>query len=224
MRNILICVAMEKERELLKTLLESEFPLLKEDNDVDYFAQKVTEREFIGRIAILETGIGKLAATASLAYFLSKNKDYNVVINAGFAAGTNGKHRQGDIILPTYAIDLDFNSKGLLNEVTESMYKCYEPFHYDKLQVVATSDNFVTQDIVESRESFIKRNSVVAFDMEAAGLARLCNVFNKTFICIKCVSDIPGESNIEDFESFVKKSEHTLFNKVVEIIKRQIQY
>lgn len=175
------------------------------------------------------TGVGKVFAAATAVDFIDDSVDH--IINFGSSASLNENCRAGNYLIPERTLEWDMEGferavtpfspmKGpfIATQNFSPLEKIIESettlFHEGK--DVCTAD-FILED--EKRKAEIKEAfpSLVAFDMESAALAKVCNyVLKKPFMCIRFISDNGDEGALDNWQQVVKESS-SKFNEILKL-------
>ncbi|MDO4626897.1 MAG: 5'-methylthioadenosine/adenosylhomocysteine nucleosidase [Pasteurellaceae bacterium] len=188
-------------------------------------------------VAILQSGIGKVAAAAGTALFLQHCQP-DMVINTGSAGGVAQGLKIGDIVISTQTAhhDADVTAFGYCKG---QMPGCPPTFPSDEKlatlaqEVALQQDHRVIQGLICSGDSFIHGGQllsqiksdfpeVCAVEMEAASIAQVCYMFNLPFVVIRAISDSGDSIADMSFEQFLplaaKKSSELLLKLIDKIV------
>ncbi|MDE5629709.1 MAG: 5'-methylthioadenosine/adenosylhomocysteine nucleosidase [Muribaculaceae bacterium] len=193
-----IIVAMDKEMALLLPLLRdsSEISI----NDTVFHTGTIERHD----VVLCKCGIGKVnAAVGTLT--LIENFHPSLIINTGVAGGTGA----GDV--PAQVMDLVMASRIGYHDVwcgpgTEAGQAAGYPAFFEnplpreirdaigaKEGLIASGDIFV--DRKEDLERILALYpDALAVDMESAAIAQVCHLKHIMFVCLRVVSDTPGEN------------------------------
>lgn len=191
-------------------------------------------------VILLQCGIGKVAASVGTTILLDQfNPD--IVINTGSAGGLSTDLNVGDVIISNEVRyhDVDVTLFGyeygqlpkmpaafipdqdLINIAKKAAEKIEEIHIRDGL--IITGDSFIhDEEVVNKIKS--KLPKMEATEMEAASIAQVCHMFNKPFLIIRSISDVPGQESKQSFEEFLvvaaKNSGHLVEKILLEIKER----
>lgn len=170
------------------------------------------------KVALLQSGIGKVAAALGSALLLKITKP-DLVINTGSAGGVMQGLQIGDIIISTETAyhDADvtafgyefgqlpacpprFKSDEKLVSLAEKVVA--QQGKHAKRALICTGDAFIHSDekITEIKSHF---PNVAAVEMEAAAIAQVCYVFNTPFVVVRAISDAGDREASMSFEEFL---------------------
>ncbi len=205
MNTIGIIVAMDKELKLL-------LPLLKDRSEVSVNDFTFTTGTLGGRrVAVGKCGIGKVnAAVGTLS--LIDTFHPSLVINTGVAGGTGSGARILDVILASEVAYHDVWC-GPGTEPGQAAgcpprFICPLPAAEIAPRIGAKTGLLASGDIFVSRPQDVSRilelyPQAVAVDMESGAIAQVCHLKNVPFICLRVLSDTPGQDdNIAQYENF----------------------
>ncbi|AKD38509.1 5'-methylthioadenosine/S-adenosylhomocysteine nucleosidase [Pasteurella multocida subsp. multocida OH4807] len=169
-------------------------------------------------VALLQSGIGKVAAAVGTTVLLQQTKP-DVVINTGSAGGVAQGLKVGDIVISSETIyhDADVTAFGY---VKGQLPACPPAFISDEnLSYLAESSaqalgHHVERGLICSGDSFINGGealakikvdfpSVVAVEMEATAIAQVCHVFHVPFVVVRAISDASDGEASMSFEEFL---------------------
>lgn len=217
--KILILAAMDKELELLKSLLLNQMP--KSESGVDYIEGNIGAHDVI----LAKCGIGKVNAALNT-YRLVEALKPDLVINSGVAGGAGlpvGSVLVADAV--TYSdvwcgpgteygeadgYPLFFKPSG---KVLETL-AVQDEGHKLHFGLIATRDKFISTagQIADIRSHF---PDVRAVDMESGAIAQTCALCGVPFAVIRVVSDTPGEGeNISQYQNFWTEAPQKTFTVV----------
>lgn len=179
----------------------------------------IFEGEINGKqIALLQSGIGKVAAATGTVALLLKTQ-CDLVINTGSAGGVAQGLSVGDIVISTETAyhDADVTAFGYAKGQLPSCpprFKSDEKLTALVSQVVQEQGKNAEFGLICSGDSFIAGAEslaqikadfpdVVAVEMEAAAIAQVCHSFNVPFVVVRAISDNgDGEASMS-FEEFL---------------------
>lgn len=189
-------------------------------------------------VVLLQSGIGKVAATVGTTLLLNEYQP-DVVINTGSAGGFDASLNLGDVVISSEVRhhDVDVTAFGYeigqmaqqpaafvadesLIKVAENALTQMEDKHAVR-GLICTGDAFVAS---AERQGFIRQHfpSVVAVEMEAAAIAQTCHQFNVPFVVVRAISDVADKEASMSFDEFLPlaaKSSSAMVIKMVELLK-----
>ena len=160
-------------------------------------------------IVLVKSGVGRVMASVLFTILVENFKKIDKIINVGIAGGF-GKLNIGDIIIGEKSVYGDVDLSSLVKYVYGQMSNCPPYFEADKEVVlkakdnklnclygtICTNDSFTTD--FDAAKSLVDNHfsdlNVLAFDMESAAFAQCAYYFNKSFIAIRAISDVIGDS------------------------------
>lgn len=167
-----------------------------EFNGIRYYIGNIKEKQ----IVVCFCGIGKTNA-AMAAMNMVVNFGVNQIFNIGLAGACKPSINPGSTIIASGLeyCDVDLTAFNYqLNQLPDepTIYSIKREYiDYLKsiidnpiIGTVASSDSIISLNNIEGFPSLGKKE-VVAFDMEAAAIAQVCNKTKTDFICVKLVSD-----------------------------------
>lgn len=204
--------AMAQEIEILRNLMVE--PKVTEIAGCKIFEGKINHT----RVALLQSGIGKVAAAIGTTLLLQLTKP-DLVINTGSAGGLDPSLNVGDILISTEVRhhDVDVTAFGyeigqlpanpvafLPNtELVEFAKKEAQRAGFNVVSgLICSGDAFINgaEKVEEIRQHF---PNVVAVEMEAAAIAQVCHGFNVPFVVVRAVSDVADKESHLSFEEFL---------------------
>lgn len=229
MKNIGIVVAMDEERDAIKSLMTD--TKVEQIGNLRFIIGKIQNKDCI----LIKSGLGKVNA-ARTSQMLIDNFDIGYVINTGAAGSVNCLLDIGDILIGKYVIQHDFDitafghSKGyitgigdkvecdrdLVDQFEEVIKNIPERSYKIKLGVVASGDLFVT-DIGMKNKIRSKFNADVV-DMECAAVGQVCYLDSIPFITIRAISDVPDGDNAGTFDENLKLAARRCANILKEFL------
>ena len=169
-------------------------------------------------VALLQSGIGKVAAAIGTAALLQLTKP-DAVLNTGSAGGVARGLKVGDIVISdeTRYHDVDVTAFGYekgqlpanpaaflsdkkLADLAEKVAQ--EQGQSVKRGLICSGDSFINseQKIAQIKADF---PNVTAVEMEATAIAQVCHAFNVAFVVVRAISDAgDGEASLS-FEEFL---------------------
>lgn len=196
----------------------------------------IFEGEINGKqIALLQSGIGKVAAATGTAALLLKTQ-CDLVINTGSAGGVAQGLSVGDIVISTEIAyhDADVTAFGYAKGQLPS---CPPRFKSDekltvlvsqtaqelgktaKFGLICSGDSFIAgaELLAQIKADF---PDVVAVEMEAAAIAQVCHSFNVPFVVVRAISDNgDGEASMS-FEEFLPLAAKMSSQMVLALLER----
>ncbi|PID51575.1 MAG: 5'-methylthioadenosine/S-adenosylhomocysteine nucleosidase [Pasteurellales bacterium] len=178
------------------------------------FEGKIANKE----VALLQSGIGKVAAGMGTALFLQLTKpDY--VINTGSAGGLDKNLSVGDIVISTEARyhDVDVTAFGYEfgqlpanpagfqadKELSTLAFNLTQELGENAVSgLICSGDLFVNSgEIIEQ----IRKNfpQVAAVEMEATAIAQVCHAFKIPFVVVRAISDVADKESHLSFDEFL---------------------
>lgn len=219
-----IVVAMRKELDLLLHLIEK--PVEIEINDVTFHHGIMADHEIIA----MQCGIGKVNAAIG-AMTMIENFHPALVINTGVAGGAGGGAGILDVVVGERVAYHDtYCGPG-----TQWGEAAGCPRYFCPPQSILTlpqlSGKGIKKGLICSGDIFVSRPEelahikdihpdVMAVDMESAAIAQVCHLKNVPFLCVRVISDTPGEAdNISQYESFWDDAPRHTFEVLSSILK-----
>ena len=169
------------------------------------FAMEEESQNAFDGYDVLHTGIGKVNAVHRLTARIHEQRP-SVVINMGTVGSR--KHPRGSVLNPTTFVQRDMDVTALGFE------KFQTPFSSDpvRLEYGKRIENFVT-GVCGSGDNFATCEQSEAFDcvdMEAYGLALICQREVIPVLCLKYVSDGADDEAHEDWNETLSKAAQAL--------------
>lgn len=169
-------------------------------------------------VALLQSGIGKTAATIGTALLLELAKP-DVVINTGSAGGLDSQLNVGDIVISQEVRHHDVNVTAFGYEwgqlpanppafaadqqlIELAQKECQSAGFNAVLGLVCSGDQFINgaDAITTIRQHF---PTVAAVEMEAAAIAQTCHAFNVPFVVVRAISDVADKESHLSFDEFL---------------------
>lgn len=216
-----ILVAMSKELALLMPLIDN--PAQTTVNDVTFHTGTIAGRE----VVVAQCGIGKVNA-AITALTLIDTFHPSLVINTGVAGGV-GVARVLDVVIPDRIAYHDvWCGEGTTPGQAAGMplyFECRLPEEIfrglnARRGVLASGDAFIStaDEVARIRRMF---PDAVAVDMESAAIAQVCEIKCVPFVCVRVVSDTPGEAdNIAQYADFWADAPRSTFDTLRTLLSR----
>lgn len=223
--NTGIIVAMDKELQLLLPLLENI-----NTSTTDGFELHTGT---LGRntVCLMKCGIGKVNAALGCRAMISEFHP-ELIINTGVAGGTGGKAKVLDVVAATAVGYHDVwcgpgTEPGRAAGVPKLMggakrvleMKCLTSNPVVKFGVMASGDVFVDSPDIVARVLELYPDAV-GVDMESGAIAQTCLRMGVPFICLRVISDTPGEvaDNGAQYDSFWTAAPAETFGIIRDII------
>lgn len=219
-----IIVAMRKELDLLLHLVENSAEI--EINGVTFHRGGMGRHEIIA----MQCGIGKVnAAVGTLT--LIDNFHPALIINTGVAGGTGAGAGILDVVVGERVAYHDtYCGPGTLWGEAAGCPRYFCPPEA-MLSLPQLSGQGIKKGLICSGDIFVSRPEEVArikeihpdamaVDMESAAIAQVCHLKNVPFLCVRVISDTPGEAdNIAQYESFWEDAPRHTFEVLSSILK-----
>lgn len=218
-----IIVAMDKELNLLFPLLSGHCTL--NINNFEFHKGKIGAHDVI----VAKCGIGKVNAALG-ALTLIENFHPALVLNSGVAGGTGAGNPPAEILDVVLATRIAYHDVwcGPGTEPGEAagcprFFTC--PLSDDirkrlgaKEGLLASGDIFVDK-AEDLRRILAIYPDAIAVDMESAAIAHTCNLKSVPFVCLRVVSDTPGEEgNAAAYNDFWTKAPERTFEAVERLL------
>lgn len=232
MSHILIVGAMKEEVEAIQEWLQGKEKIIERKIKLPYWQGIFNSHT----IYLVQSGIGKVAAAASLIPFLDKFPiDY--ILNVGSAGSLNEKQEIGDIVIADKTIyhDVDVTGFGYALGQLPQMplsFDCDEALR-EKAKIASQSLNIDSHvGLILSGDSFIDQKEkiaklkenfplAIAVEMEATSVGQVAYLYKKPYLIVRAISDKANSEATVDFPSFLKrasKNSSQLIKKIVESI------
>lgn len=217
-----IAIAVARE---LKAFLESDYKVevIKQDNR-EVYKTIINNNE----VYAIKTGFGKIDASASTQYLISK---YNVevILNFGVTGAVKSGLKIEDLFIVKNTINYDYDVS-CVDPVKKYQYEEFAderiPLDEDLIKLVKDIKPDLKEVVCGSGDSFISdMNKKLELsnlgcslcDMEIAGIARVCFLNKVKCLSIKCISDtLEGDGG--DFEKNVVNAANKAFKLIQEIL------
>lgn len=150
-------------------------------------------------IVFFRSGVRKINASAALQYMIDKFH-FEKVINIGVAGASCEELNYGDILFPEGIIDYDFIVRDVNPEIKEEYIMQLE---VPKISLEHTVGILGTSDktLMSWKDfTYLGSNGILASDMEASAVLKICKVNGIECIIIKGISDKPikGENGYDE--------------------------
>lgn len=216
MKKIGLIVAMQKELEFYANFLNN-FEI-KEINHYKFYCGNIYDKELI----VVTAGIGKVNSALCTSCLIN-NFQPDIIINIGISGGLDENLNIGDFVIGKEIVYHDVwcgepNQYGQIQD-------CPAVYHSDEIislltdykkGLICCGDKFISGDheVKIIKEKF---PTALAVDMESAAIAHTCYLYNKPYISIRQISDVPGDKyQQEQYANFwnnaPKKSVETIKN------------
>lgn len=195
---------------------------MKEVKKQDYY-QTLFYSGILGNypVVVMQSGVAKVAAAMSTTQ-LFEHFDVEGVINIGTAGGLMNNQNVLDIVISTHVAfhDLEVPGESWEKSFTNERF-CYasDPYYVEKLkEIVSESKDTVWVGPMVTGDCFVcTRPQVMGIkkyfpealcaEMEAASIASVCQYYQKPFVVIRSLSDVPGQDKIElTFDKYLQRA------------------
>ncbi|MCD8388300.1 MAG: 5'-methylthioadenosine/adenosylhomocysteine nucleosidase [Bacteroidales bacterium] len=216
-----IIVALGKELGLLLGMIEDRSVVT--INGFDFHVGRIGQREVVA----MQCGIGKVnAAIGTLS--MIENFHPSLVINSGVAGGTGQGAKMGDLVV---ASQIGYHDVWCGPDTNwgqaagcPSLFECpVDPYALaDKLGgkagLVASGDIFVSRREDVERILDLYPNAI-GVDMESGAVAQTCFLKNVPMLCMRIVSDTPGQADNEaQYSNFWEDAPQHTFQAIKTLI------
>jgi len=223
-----ILVAMDKELELLKTIVDANLEQKKIGNEYFDFWFGYTNAAKTGEtitIIIAKSGIGKANAAMMMTALINiYNVDY--IISSGVCGSIYSnveEYHQGTVVCGSSARYHDVwcgdpNETGQIQDLPVSFnlrIPDFSDFAVKECRFL-TGDWFVGKE--DAQKIVEKFGADYCIDMESAAIASVCYRTNVPLTCIRIISDTPLDEKAPTYEDFWVKAPNTLVGVVKYII------
>lgn len=217
-----IAIAVARE---LKSFLESEYrvEVINADNR-EVYKTIVNGNE----IYAIKTGFGKIDASASTQYLITKY-DVDMILNFGVTGAVRAGLKVDDLFLVESTINYDYDVSAV-DPVKPHQYEEFIdehiPLDNELIRFVKNIKSDLKEVVCASGDSFIEKleDKIMLSDlgcsicdMEIAAIARICFLNKIKCLSIKCISDT-FEGNGGDFNENITKSANKAFKLIQEIL------
>lgn len=213
-----IIVAMEKELRLLLPLIE-DLNEVSTDDGFTFHIGRLGKRD----VTVMKCGIGKVNAALGTNSMIN-NFAPALIISTGVAGGAGGDARIADIVVGDRVAYHDVwcgpgTTRGEAAGCPRYFLSSPDAVALDCLQaedvhhgLICSGDIFVDSPEVVSRIRSIYPD-VMAVDMESAAIAQTCYLRDVPVLCIRVLSDTPGDNdnNISQYENFWEEAPQRTF-------------
>lgn len=203
--------------------MDEEIALLKDEMIIHSTATKASYTVYVGelhnvQIALLKSGIGKVAAAVGTALLL-EHFAADLVINTGSAGALSSKLNVGDIVVSSQTCyhDVDLTAFGYQ---TGQMAGCPPIFKSDKdyselarqcakklalnaqSGLICSSDSFINgkETLTRIKNQF---PDALAVEMESTAIAHTCHLLGVDFLILRAISDTADQASHISFEDFL---------------------
>lgn len=219
-----IIVAMDKELALLLPLLEN--PSAISINNFTFHTGTIAGKE----VVVCTCGIGKVNAAVGTLTMI-ENFHPALIINSGVAGGTGAGNTRAEILDVVLADRIGFHDvwcgpgtkRGQAAGCPE-FFECPLPAEIRsalgvKEGLLASGDIFV-DDPADLRRILSLYPDAMAVDMESGAIAQVCFLKCVPFVCLRVVSDTPGEGgNAAAYENFWTDAPERTFESVRRLLQ-----
>lgn len=219
-----IIVAMDKELALLLPLLEN--PSAISINNFTFHTGTIAGKE----VVVCTCGIGKVNAAVGTLTMI-ENFHPALIINSGVAGGTGAGNPHAEILDVVLADRIGFHDvwcgpgtkRGQAAGCPE-FFECPLPAEIRsalgvKEGLLASGDIFV-DDPADLRRILSLYPDAMAVDMESGAIAQVCFLKCVPFVCLRVVSDTPGEGgNAAAYENFWTDAPERTFESVRRLLQ-----
>lgn len=219
-----IIVAMDKELALMLPLIEDRAEVCV--GNATYYTGRIGRHE----VVVGKCGIGKVNAALGASAMLDTFHPA-LLINSGVAGGTgigSPALKPLDVIMPHGVAYHDvWCGPGTVAGQASGFPTVFECPLPDSIRtrldakggLLASGDVFVTGDEAIARV-LETQPEAVAVDMESAALAQTCHTRAVPFVCVRVISDVPGEGgNIAAYENFWTDAPARTFQAVEKLLE-----
>jgi len=205
-----IIVAMNKELELLKPMLEN--MRVSTNNGINFYCGTVGNH----KIAAMQCGVGKVNAAIGTVSMID-NYSPQLVINTGVAGGVNHKANVMDIVVGNQVCYHDVWCGGfddntqygqvqglpLYFEGAKNVIDMIDENEHQHCGLIVSGDQFIyTKEQINNICQHFPE--AVAVDMESGAIAQVCYIKKTPFVSMRVISDSPGAShdNSQQYSDF----------------------
>lgn len=179
-------------------------------------------------VVVTKCGIGKVNAAVGAMDMIAGHKP-DLIINTGVAGGTGSDAKIGDVVLASAVAFHDtWCGPGTQRGAVQGLPEFFRPMHDverlaeaigAKTGLVASGDIFVSE-LDDFRRVMAVRPDAAAVDMESGAIAQVCHLKDVPFLCLRIVSDTPGDgSNEEQYVNFWEIAPDAVFSKLSSLLK-----
>lgn len=178
---------------------------------------------------LVESGIGKVNSSRATQVLIDKF-DIDYIFNVGVAGGISNDLLVGDIVIGEKLIQHDFDitsfdhEKGYIPNIgtyiNSSDYLINLTKNIDnsiKYGVIASGDIFVTDTIMSNK--IYKKFNALCVEMEGASIAQVAYLCKIPFLIVRCISDVPNNSNTITYNEFLESSSKNVAKLMIKIIE-----
>ena len=225
MKKIGFIIAMEKEKQALMSLFSDCYEKIIQG--IKFTISKYKEKDVIIALA----GIGKVNA-AITTMLMIEHFNVDLVISSGIAGGFDRSLKTLDFVVATSVSYSDVDAALEGGEVYGQIpglpaeYKCaYELVKEAQIENVKygkilSGDQFVSNYDKVSKivNNYFPNQNVMAFEMELGAVAQVTYLMNVKLIALKCISDIVGDTNLTDYNTFSFEASNKLALLVKQVL------
>lgn len=223
MKTIGFIIAMQKEKQALMNLFGS-------CTDINIHGVSFTKTTYKNlNIVIALAGIGKVNAALTTT-LLIEHFNVDLIISSGIAGGYDKTLKTLDFVVATAVSYSDVDAALEGGEVYGQIpglpaeYKCaYELVEKTNIKDVKfgkilSGDQFVSDydKVSNIVNKYFPNENVMAFEMELGAVAQVAYLMNVKLLALKCISDIIGETNLTDYNTF----SYTASSKLVSLVEQ----
>ena len=173
-------------------------------------------------IVLCITGIGKVNGAMNTQYCLCKY-NIDIVFNYGFAGSMTDKFKCGDLVMPKYILqhDFDLTCDGFKIGEVQGQKVSYIPNFKDVFSASKEAVSYIKEaDYLLSGDKFMTERlegfGDAVCDMEGYGVARAANNSNIPVAILKLITDSCNKEGQEEYyksiNEYKEKMQETLYN------------
>lgn len=205
-----IIVAMSKELELLKPMLEN--VRVSCNKGIDFYCGTIGNH----KIVAMQCGVGKVNAAIGTISIID-NYGPELIINTGVAGGLNFKANVMDLVVGSQVCYHDVWCCGFDDSIQYGQVQGL-PLYYEGaknvIDIIEENEHLHCGLIVSGDQFICAKEQIdaicehfpeaVAVDMESGAIAQVCYVRNTPFVSMRVISDSPGASrdNSQQYNDF----------------------
>ncbi len=216
MHKIGLIFAMQKELELFAGFTN----LTKQNGKITpFYCGQFNNLELIATVC----GIGKVNSALITADLIDTFMP-DCIINIGISGGLSPDLNIGEFVIGTDIVYHDVwcgepNEYGQIQDLPAIFHSC--PQLADKLDfkkgLICCGDKFIT-DRVELNAITDQFPTALAVDMESAAIAQTCFLYKTPLLCVRQISDTPGEHQAEQYQRFWEQAPQNSFDTLTRIL------
>lgn len=178
---------------------------------------------------LVESGVGKVNSSRTTQALIDKF-DVDYIFNIGVAGGISNDLKVGDIVIGEKLIQHDFDItsfnhvKGYIPNIgtyinsSDYLVNLVKGFDNSiKYGVIASGDIFVTSTLMSNK--IHNKFNALCVEMEGASVAHVAYLCKKQFLIIRCISDVPNNSNTITYNEFLESSSKKVAKLMIKIIE-----